>query len=271
MALQKLRNAVVSPEGHGPGHEPVPQIGAGLQVATERTGRDVVGGAPVIEDLDGEAGYGHGDDGVSHRWEKSTARINPLLSYWYRGIIPGMGKRAPQRIASRIRDRLKTAGVGNLRAFFRSIGSGTDIVSRLLNGDADDTGALKLAHAAIISGVQPSELFRDIENELLNPPLVSRDDAKAIELQGWPERYPDAPRLAVIADTVMQYAEEHGGPASAGEIGEMVTSLYGSIVERDPGISHLELRRQTFAFLLGIDLPQPSHRKARGRPSTADR
>jgi hypothetical protein len=177
-----------------------------------------------------------------------------------------MPSKPSQRFGARIRARFKDRGVGNLRTLFKRVGAGSDIIGLLVNREIEDTGAIRLAQAAIIAGIPPSEMFRDLEDTLLHPPLLEPDDAAAIALDGWPQAYPDQARLAVVADTVMQVVEDHGGPKKAGEVGEMVAALYEDFVRPNPAISHLELRRRVFAFLLDFDLPEPKSRRGPGRP-----
>jgi hypothetical protein len=170
---------------------------------------------------------------------------------------------ATKRFAARIRDRFRAAGVSNLREFMRSIGHGTDLISNLVRGQSDDIYAGKLAHAAIMANIPPSEIFAELEKAILYPPVLGSDNASAISLRGWPNDYPDPNRLAVIADTVMQYAQDHPMTRDASEVGEMVAALYSEMVTVHPGIPHMELRRRVFAFLMGIDLPNPDKKPKR--------
>lgn len=170
-----------------------------------------------------------------------------------------MLKNALRDLGQRIRDRLKHEGVSSTRRLFQETGYGTDALQHMKGGQAGDVGLMKVVHVSLIAGVSPTEIGRIIEERLFTPLIIGKDVAKEIGLDGYPDAWPDLSRLSLIVDTILDVAPYTGKttPTTRESVGELAQAYYQEMVERDPSISPIELRRKITADLMGIDLPPP--------------
>lgn len=171
------------------------------------------------------------------------------------------------RFGIRLRSRIKAAGFSNISELLRRLGIGHGLVTQLMRRDVGDVGAMKLATIAIMMGVRPSDLMREIDDLLLNPEPLPADLAQALGIPQRPGGH-DAARLALVADVVIGWDEEAKAARRPEELGALIDALYADLVAPDPAISMLELRRRTIARLHGIELPGPVPApRGRGAPT----
>lgn len=170
-----------------------------------------------------------------------------------------------KEFGGRLRNTLSGAGFRNLSDVCRRLGLGMGFVSQLRNGYVRDAGVFKLADLAVLSGKLPSRLIAEVDDLLLNPPVLTEAEAAAYGIAGYPEAF-DRLRLAIVVDVVERHLPDDEVPEDLQLLGPVIVELYDEIVRGRPPGDPLVVRQRSMAAVLGVKLPdderaQPRHAK----------
>lgn len=173
-----------------------------------------------------------------------------------------MGGGALSRFAGRLQRRIKLSGFSNISVLLKQLGYSGALLASAKSGGQSDLGLMKITRVATILGVYPSEMVRDLDAAIDNPPMLAPEDCQRLGIQGYPERF-DRTRFDVICDVVLDWVLERGIREPDHDIGAQCVDLYDGIVRADPTIELIRLRQRVLAILADIELPAPAPAKRR--------
>ena len=174
-----------------------------------------------------------------------------------------------RKLGSRIRARIKATGFGNINELLKALGISSTLVHDLEKGRSRDVGLRKVASLAVMLGMRPSDLVRELDDLLLNPEPLPNEMAQTLRIPPRSGGH-DIARLAMLADVVLGWDEETEAAQRPEEVGALIGALYDDLVAPDPTISMLDLRRRAAARLYGVSLPTMSPGpRGRGRPHSS--
>lgn len=194
----------------------------------------------------------HGEQEFLGITKKSSTSCTRSPSSCFFGTIDRMDRSTLQAFGERLRRRVSAAGVSNQSEFLIALGISGSFISDLCSGKVRDGGIVKIARIAEVLGIEPSHVFRDLDDLLNSPEVLTDRQANELGIIGYPEHF-DRGQLSLIVDVLLRELQGANAPDSPSDIGAIAVALYQDLGLPDAGLRPVEIRAAVLREVLGFE------------------
>lgn len=219
------------------------------------------GGRGDFVEIRGGEKCAHGEQEILGITKKSSRSCARSPTYCFLGTIDRMDRSLLQAFGERLRHRISAAGISNQTDFLVSLGISGSFVSDLCSGKVRDGGVVKIARIAEVLGIDPSHVFRDLDDILNSPGILTDQEAKELGIAGYPEAF-DRGQISLIADVLLREFRGVKAPNDPSEIGGLAVELYRELGLPTSGLRPAEIRAAAMRVALGLAVELPAKKQA---------
>lgn len=194
----------------------------------------------------------HGEQEFLGITKKSSTLHTRSPSSCFFGTIDRMDRSTLQAFGERLRRRISAAGISNQSEFLIALGISGSFISDLCSGKVRDGGIVKIARIAEVLGIEPSHVFRDLDDILDSPGVLTDRQANELGIAGYPEKF-DRGQLSLVVDVLLRELQGANAPDNPSDIGAIAVALYQDLGLPDAGLRPVEIRAAVLQQVLGFE------------------